>query len=82
MRPSPTIPDAQALAAVQRLCDLPDPYPSDRQDDLFLEAMNQSILWHYKRNAFYRAFLDAKRIRPWRNSGWLSPNQAAGDWAA
>ncbi|GLZ30017.1 acyl-protein synthetase [Lentzea sp. NBRC 105346] len=49
-----TVPDLGELGAVQRLCDIADPY--DHSDDaLFLQAMDQSNQWHARRSPFFRS---------------------------
>lgn len=57
------VPDAKALHAVQKLCDISDPYLSnDETDTLFLEAMQESIRWHYERCGFYKKLLDRENF--------------------
>jgi phenylacetate-coenzyme A ligase PaaK-like adenylate-forming protein len=47
------VPDTAALAAVQRLCDIPDAYRHDAETDaLFVAAMNESNAWHAARSPF------------------------------
>lgn len=59
------VPDATALAAVQEICDLSDPYRTgDDMDALFLQAMKESMQWHYNRSDFYRNLLDREKFGP------------------
>jgi phenylacetate-coenzyme A ligase PaaK-like adenylate-forming protein len=49
------VPDAGRLSAVQRLCEISDPYAHGREEDrLFTKAMVQSVEWHSSRSPFYR----------------------------
>lgn len=58
------VPDHVRLAAVQRLCDITDPYRHDAlTDDLFVTAMNESNDWHARRSSFYRSLLAG--TEPW-----------------
>jgi phenylacetate-coenzyme A ligase PaaK-like adenylate-forming protein len=52
------VPDSKHLSAVQRLCELKDPYKLDPPQDqaheqLFVEAMLESIQWHAEHSPFY-----------------------------
>ncbi|GAA1877434.1 acyl-protein synthase [Streptantibioticus ferralitis] len=53
-----TVPDSDALAAVQRLCDIADPYAVGPENDrLFAQAMNESNAWHAARSPFFARML-------------------------
>ncbi|MGD3107091.1 acyl-protein synthase [Streptomyces sp. YGL11-2] len=52
------VPDPVALAAVQRLCDIPSPYTNGPETDaLFAAAMAESHAWHAERSPLYRSLL-------------------------
>ncbi|MEU1626321.1 acyl-protein synthase [Streptomyces sp. NPDC020096] len=53
-----TVPDSDALAAVQRLCDIAEPYAVGPENDrLFAQAMNESNAWHAARSPFFARML-------------------------
>jgi phenylacetate-coenzyme A ligase PaaK-like adenylate-forming protein len=53
------VPDPQALKSVQALCDHSHPYETgEDMDALFLDAMRESMNWHYERCDFYKKLLD------------------------
>lgn len=59
------VPDAAKLSAVQRLCEISDPYahgPEERR--LFVRAMAQSVEWHRARSPFYRRLVAASGFKP------------------
>lgn len=57
-QPRLLVPDAVALSAVQKLCDLEKPYASSRElDELFLQGMSQIIEWHRAHSPIYAALL-------------------------
>jgi len=59
------VPDAKALAAVQRLCEISDPYKSGPDADaLFALAMNEITRWHGERSPFYGKLLAARGFKP------------------
>ena len=48
------VPDPAKLAAVQRLCELSDPFAHGPEGDaLYVKAMRESASWHRARSAFY-----------------------------
>ncbi|MEW1660148.1 acyl-protein synthase [Streptomyces sp. NPDC093707] len=52
------VPDTEALAHVQRLCDLPAPYTTGPETDaLFEAAMAESHAWHAGRSDLFRSLL-------------------------
>lgn len=52
------IPCSEQLSAVEKLCSIESPYENfGTSRELFLQAMQQNILWHSERNDFYRNFL-------------------------
>ncbi|GHF53327.1 hypothetical protein GCM10010218_38480 [Streptomyces mashuensis] len=54
------VPDPAALAAVQRLCDLTDPYATGpAEDELFATAMAEINAWHAERSPFFRSLYEA-----------------------
>ncbi|GAA2724348.1 MULTISPECIES: acyl-protein synthase [Streptomyces] len=54
------VPDPAALAAVQQLCDLTDPYATGpAEDELFAAAMAESNAWHAERSPFFRSLYAA-----------------------
>ncbi|MEV7416970.1 acyl-protein synthase [Streptomyces sp. NPDC089919] len=56
------VPDAAALARLQQLCDLTDPYASGpAQEELFVAAMAETNAWHRRRSPFFRDLQDAAR---------------------
>lgn len=65
METSLKVPSAKELSKVQELCDLTAVY-SDRlkNEELFISAMKENILWHSERNEFYRKLLDLKKFNP------------------
>jgi hypothetical protein len=59
------VPDACALAAVQRLCEISDPYAcGPAVDALFALAMNEITRWHGERSPFYRKLLASRGFKP------------------
>ena len=59
------VPEPAALAAVQKICDLSDPYRTgEDMDELFLQAMREIITWHYDRCDFYKNLLDREKFSP------------------
>ena len=57
------VPDSQALASVQRLCDIKKPYQNTPELDLlFVAAMREIITWHKERSSFYRELLRAQNF--------------------
>lgn len=60
-----SVPDPVALASVQQLCDMREPYRSSTDmDQLFLRAMREIIRWHYGRCEFYKNLLDREEFSP------------------
>src|SRR4051812_11349593 len=56
------VPDAAALAQVQRLCDLTEPYAcGPAEEELFGAAMAESNAWHRERSPFFRSLYDGER---------------------
>jgi phenylacetate-coenzyme A ligase PaaK-like adenylate-forming protein len=54
------VPDPAALAHVQQLLDIAEPYAvGEETDALFVRAMNESNAWHAARSPFYRRLSDA-----------------------
>jgi Acyl-protein synthetase, LuxE len=52
------VPDPAALAHVQRLCDLAEPYADGpAADELFTAAMAETNAWHERRSPFFSALL-------------------------
>ncbi|WP_218130820.1 hypothetical protein [Lentzea albidocapillata] len=51
-----------SLRAVQALCDIAAPYDHS-DEDLFLEAMNESNRWHAQRNEFFRSLWNGKPLK-------------------
>jgi phenylacetate-coenzyme A ligase PaaK-like adenylate-forming protein len=59
------VPDARALAAVQRLCEIADPYAcGPAVDALFALAMNEITRWHGERSPFYGNLLGSRGFKP------------------
>lgn len=59
------VPDPAKLAAVQRLCELTDPFAHGRQNDaLYVQAMRESAAWHRERSAFYGKHCAASGFDP------------------
>lgn len=57
------VPNRESLSKVQELCDIEEPYiHSKRMDQLFEEAMKQSISWHAERNPFYAKLLELNKF--------------------
>ncbi len=57
------IPDEHCLKKVNELCNISNPYQSTaKTDELFKDAMKETILWHYTRNGFYKTLLDNNRF--------------------
>jgi hypothetical protein len=55
---APEIPDSRRLAKVKALCETANPYVTGPDaDQLFLEAMRESVLWHQENSPFYRRLL-------------------------
>ncbi|MDX3762789.1 acyl-protein synthase [Streptomyces sp. AK02-04a] len=55
-----SVPDPDALAHVQRLCDIAEPYTASHEvDELFVRAMNESNAWHAARSPFFAGLLAA-----------------------
>lgn len=62
---APRVPDPQKLAAVQRLCDLSDPFAhGPERDELFVKAMLESAAWHRERSPFYEKHCAASGFDP------------------
>jgi phenylacetate-coenzyme A ligase PaaK-like adenylate-forming protein len=60
-----TVPDPEALAAVQKLCDISEPYSSfEKTHELFVKAMKEILLWHAALNDFYRTLLKQRNFDP------------------
>lgn len=58
------VPDPRALAAIQRLADISEPYrPFSETDSLFAEALNEANAWHAQRSPFFGT-LWRSRTRP------------------
>ncbi|AUG81712.1 acyl-protein synthase [Kitasatospora sp. MMS16-BH015] len=56
------VPDGAALAKVQQLCDLADPYSAGPgHEELFAAAMAESNAWHRERSPFFRSLYDSER---------------------
>lgn len=56
------VPDAAALARLQQLCDLSDPYTcGPAEEELFSGAMAEINAWHRDRSPFFRDLQDADR---------------------
>ncbi|KOV61254.1 acyl-protein synthase [Streptomyces sp. MMG1121] len=70
------VPDPAALAHVQRLCDLAEPYAYGPDTDaLFTAAMAQANAWHARRSPFFAALLEdpAEAPAPTVGDGVRSP---------
>ncbi len=58
------VPDARALEAVQRLCEISDPYAHGPEvDALFALAMNEITRWHGERSPFYGKLLASRGFK-------------------
>lgn len=59
------VPSEKELSKVQGLCDNTEVY-SDRKknEDLFVAAMKENIIWHTERNEFYRKLIALKNFNP------------------
>ncbi len=66
MKPAqPRVPDPKALAAVQAVADLADPYSfAAGHGELFAKAMSECARWHAKRSEFYRRLLKLRGFAP------------------
>ncbi|MEY9871636.1 phenylacetate-coenzyme A ligase PaaK-like adenylate-forming protein [Streptacidiphilus sp. MAP12-33] len=54
------VPDPAALAHVQQLCDIAEPYMVGAElDELFVRAMNESNAWHAARSPFFARLLES-----------------------
>ena len=54
-----SVPNLSSLISVQKLCEYSNPYVYGReQEELFVEAMRENILWHAERLKFYRRLLE------------------------
>ncbi|MDE2314300.1 MAG: acyl-protein synthase [Elusimicrobia bacterium] len=61
----PRVPDPKALAAVQAVADLADPYSFPAgYGRLFAKAMAECSAWHAQRSEFYRRLLKLRGVRP------------------
>ena len=59
------MPEPRALAAVQRLCEVAQPYACGAEvDALFARAMGESARWHARHSPFYRRLLDSRGFKP------------------
>lgn len=59
------VPDPDALAGVQLLCNSRDPYRTGSEHDaLFIRAMQEILLWHQQRSPFFAALLGSQQIDP------------------
>lgn len=59
------VPDPAKLAAVQRLCELSDPYAHGAEnDELYVKAMLESAAWHRERSPFYEKLCVASGFLP------------------
>ncbi|MFG2785983.1 acyl-protein synthase [Streptomyces sp. NPDC048419] len=70
-----SVPDSDALAHVQRLCDIAEPYAAgDEVDRLFIAAMNESNAWHAARSPFFASLLTAGQLanRPMESTADLA----------
>jgi len=57
--------DEAALAAVQEICNMNNPYRTGKDmDELFLKAMREILAWHYERCDFYKNLLDREKFSP------------------
>lgn len=55
------VPDLDKLRAVQKLCDIDEPYSSYAEcDQLFVAAMKEAVRWHQSCSPFYRRLLERK----------------------
>lgn len=49
------VPDEKKLTAVQKLCDISDPYSAfKKSDDEFIKAMKEVTAWHMEKSDFYK----------------------------
>ncbi|AEW98565.1 LuxE/PaaK family acyltransferase [Streptantibioticus cattleyicolor] len=69
------VPDPAALARLQRLCDITEPYAAGEEADaLFADAMREVHDWHARRGDFFRALLAAPApTRPTVGADVLAP---------
>jgi phenylacetate-coenzyme A ligase PaaK-like adenylate-forming protein len=59
------VPDSDKLAAVQRLCEISDPFASGpERDALYVKAMLESAAWHRERSPFYEKHCAASGFLP------------------
>ena len=59
------VPDPKRLAAVQTLCDIPDPFAhGPKRDELYVRAMLESVAWHRERSTFYQKHTVASGFKP------------------
>jgi len=59
------VPDPAALASVQALCELSEPYRADAaSDQLFVAAMREIVAWHGARSPFYGRLLRERGFDP------------------
>lgn len=50
-----SVPDLNKLPAVQKLCDIKDPYKDQKVDEtLFIQAMKEIVHWHIEKSDYYR----------------------------
>ena len=64
---APRVPDPEKLAAVQRLCDISDPFASGpERDELYVKAMLEAVAWHRGRSPFYEKHCAASGFDPAR----------------
>src|SRR5262245_5605234 len=58
-----TVPDPSQLGTIQKLCELSQPYvPPDGYEQLFVQAMKESIRWHQGRSSIYKALTERKQF--------------------
>lgn len=55
--PDPKVPD-DSLNALQCLWASSDPFDHDSTDDIFLEAVKESIIWHMSNSGYFRDWMD------------------------
>ncbi|MFD5932369.1 acyl-protein synthase [Streptomyces sp. NPDC060333] len=71
------VPDGAALARLQELCDLTDPYAvGPAEEELFTAAMAEINAWHRERSPFFRDLQDADLRDANRHDGDLHDTDA------
>lgn len=61
--PDVIVPD-KPLEHIQKLWAYPDPYDFPGTDEMFIQAVKESALYHYKKNSFFHKWLDRNNFNP------------------